>query len=59
MQVRDLIDQLQRFEPTANVRVELNDSVGHMSGMLRRFSERGKVESVEVEQAEPVIIAFE
>jgi hypothetical protein len=60
MQVRDLIEQLQRFDPRANVTVEARGSARNLeSGMTINFQESCVIDEVVTAAGELVIIAIQ
>ncbi len=58
MQVRDLIESLQMFDPRANVTVQISGTARHPSGVEVHFEERGGVDRITTEAGEPVIVAL-
>jgi hypothetical protein len=54
MQVRDLIKELERFEPTSEVRVNVQTS-GTYSGVPWTNEAPGTIETFEIEKGEPVL----
>lgn len=59
MQVRDLIEQLQRFDPRQDVTVQFRGTARHQgSGLEVPFNKRGEVDHIKIEAGEPVIVAL-
>jgi hypothetical protein len=59
MQVRDLIEQLQRFEPSSEVKVEAEGVAHHPSGLKMQFEMHCNIDKVKSAQGEAVIVAYQ
>jgi hypothetical protein len=57
MQVRDLIEELQRFDPRARVRIEISGTARHPSGIEVTFDQEADVDCVKSEAGEPLVVA--
>lgn len=59
MKVRDLMEQLQRFEPSQEVKVTAEGRAYHPSGISMQFEVDCNIDKVKAVQGEAVIVAYE